>query len=90
MPKFVKKPLPIEAIQYEGRVTPDLTKFLGAKYGVDVHLMPTNEGNVLIVNTLEGDMTARPWDWIIKGVQGELYPCKPDIFEMTYERIDNG
>jgi hypothetical protein len=38
-----------------------------------------------MIQTLEGDMWARPGDWIIKGVQGEFYPCKPDIFEATYE-----
>jgi hypothetical protein len=40
------------------------------------------------IETLEGTMTATPGDWIICGVQGELYPCKPDIFEATYEPVD--
>jgi hypothetical protein len=40
------------------------------------------------VKTLEGIMTAKHGDWIIKGIQGELYPCKPDVFENTYEKID--
>jgi len=39
----------------------------------------------VVIETQEGDMTARPGDWIIKGVKGEFYPCKPDIFEATYE-----
>lgn len=43
--------------------------------------------NCLIIMTLEGDMLASPGDWIIKGVQGEFYPCKPDIFEATYEPV---
>lgn len=42
----------------------------------------------LIINTLEGPMHAAPGDWIITGVHGEKYPCKPDIFEKTYKRID--
>ena len=42
-------------------------------------------GHALTIRTLEGDMTAMPGDWIIRGVQGEFYPCKPDIFEQTYE-----
>lgn len=42
----------------------------------------------LIIHTLEGDMKASPGDWIITGVAGEQYPCKPDIFEKTYERIN--
>jgi len=42
-------------------------------------------GNSVIIPTLEGEMTASPLDWIIKGVSGEIYPCKPDIFAATYE-----
>jgi len=42
------------------------------------------------IETLEGEMKAFPGDWIIKGVNGELYPCKPDIFEKTYEPVDEG
>lgn len=42
----------------------------------------------LIIHTREGDMTAMPGDWIITGVAGETYPCKPDIFALTYERVD--
>ena len=41
-----------------------------------------------MIPTLEGDMLVRPGDYIIKGVQGEFYPCKPDIFEQTYEEVD--
>lgn len=41
----------------------------------------------LVIHTLEGDMTAQPWDWIITGVKGERYPCKPDIFAATYEAV---
>lgn len=43
----------------------------------------------LIIKTLEGDMTAKRGDYIIQGVQGELYPCKPDIFEATYEKVES-
>lgn len=45
------------------------------------------EAGELIIQTLEGDMHASPGDYIIRGVQGEFYPCKPDIFEATYERV---
>lgn len=41
-----------------------------------------------VIHTLEGDMIASPGDWIITGVNGEKYPCKPDIFEKTYEKVD--
>lgn len=44
---------------------------------------------VLIIDTLEGQMTANPGDWIITGVNGEEYPCKPDIFEKTYEKVED-
>lgn len=42
------------------------------------------------IETLEGVMKANKGDWIIRGVKGELYPCKPDVFEMTYEKVDDG
>ena len=42
---------------------------------------------VCVIHTLEGEMIARPGDWIIRGVQGEFYPCKPDIFEQTYDTV---
>ena len=42
----------------------------------------------LFVRTLEGNMKAEVGDWIIKGINGELYPCKPDIFDKTYEKVD--
>ena len=41
------------------------------------------------VHTLEGTMTAKPGDWLIKGIKGEMYPCKDDIFQMTYEAVDD-
>lgn len=81
--KFRKKPVVIEAIQW------DVT--IGAEY--DIELMgckftvrPDNP-DYLIIETLEGNMQASPWDWIIKGVKGEFYPCKPDIFVATYEAV---
>lgn len=49
------------------------------------YLLPEYGVNFLDIETLEGTMTARLGDWIIQGVQGEFYPCKPDIFEQTYE-----
>jgi hypothetical protein len=47
----------------------------------------SGEPGTLSINTLEGTMTAVEGDWIIKGVKGEFYPCKPDIFEATYDRV---
>lgn len=48
---------------------------------------PIDGSDMLIIGTLEGDHFASPGDWIIRGVKGELYPCKPDIFEATYEAV---
>lgn len=46
-----------------------------------------DDDRCMVIDTLEGEMTAQPGDWIIQGVQGEFYPCKPDIFEATYEAV---
>jgi hypothetical protein len=88
MPKFRKKPVVIDAIQWDGSLD-------GA-----IHIVQEFGGNVnytflrdlskppevsLFCDTLEGRMYASPSDWIIHGVAGEVYPCKPDIFDVTYE-----
>lgn len=80
MPKFRKKPVVIEAIEWNGDNGEEICKFMGVMFPF------TSDGN-LMIGTLEGVMTAAKGDWIIKGVAGEFYPCKPDIFEQTYERI---
>ena len=77
--KFRKKPIEIEAIQYGPYTVPTLAVVLFLGY----HPQVTDEG--IIISTLEGDMLARRGDWIIKGVKGEFYPCKPDIFAATYD-----
>lgn len=106
MPTYRKKPVEVEAIQYDGSNVVEIALFgamvfetnaLAWDYGAGAYRYPggkwafTGEGgmhpNCLLVPTLEGDMLARPGDWIIKGVQGEFYPCKSDIFEATYERV---
>jgi hypothetical protein len=79
--KYRKKPVVIEAVQWTGGNPDALTRFVGQ----DLHW--SDEGEPL-VDTLEGDaLTAAVDDYIIKGIQGEFYPCKPDIFEQTYERV---
>jgi hypothetical protein len=84
--KFRKKPVVIEAIQFlPSRESADAIMELAAGGGRKVHIS-NNEGQYsMVIGTLEGDMEARIGDWIIKGVSGELYPCKPDIFLKTYE-----
>ena len=77
--KFRKKPVVIEAIQWNGDIEPMLDFYKG---------MECRDGE-LYIRTLEGEMHVSLGDFIIKGVQGEFYPCKPDIFERTYEKIDN-
>ena len=78
---FRKKPVVISAILYIGdRNFNEVRAFVGN----DLPLHRLGDGK-LGLPTLEGVMEASPGDWIIRGVKGELYPCKPDIFEMTYE-----
>lgn len=78
--KFRKKPVVIEALH----LTPDLPFVDLANFiGKDIEVHHT----FVTIPTLEGDMKATVGDWIIKGVQGECYPCKPDIFEATYEEV---
>jgi len=73
--KFRKKPVVIEAWKYEPGMQIE---------GCDIRESVFLNGGAFIL-TLEGQMIASPGDWIIKGVKGEFYPCKPDIFEQTYE-----
>jgi hypothetical protein len=78
--KYRKKPVVIDAWRYQaGEQESDL-----APYVVSGDLRYTEEGTALI-RTLEGVMQANPGDWIIRGVSGEIYPCKPHIFAVTYE-----
>ena len=78
MAKFRKKPVMIEAIQWTGNNLEEIKDFMGYYEYAKKNL---------IIHTLEGKMIAQVNDWIIHGVQGEYYPCKPDIFEKTYEPV---
>lgn len=80
--KYVKKPVVIEAIQYKGN-TKDVKDFMN----VQNELLVNVETLAIQIPTLEGNMWASINDYIIKGVKGEFYPCKPDIFEQTYEPV---
>lgn len=79
MAKFRKKPVVIEAWQNDGSMMPDWV----ANACCGGEKIPGN--GPLFVTTLEGVMEARPGDWLILGVKGEVYPCKPDIFAATYD-----
>ena len=85
MPYYRKKPIVIEAIQWTGFNTVEIRAFAeGVGLTIGLNYDDSNQ-YWLIVPTLEGTMRASIGDWIIKGVNGEFYPCKPDIFEKTYE-----
>lgn len=80
MTKYRKKPVEIEAIVWTGDNLAEALSFVNTG---DVG----KSGDRFVIKTLEGDMTASPGDFIIRGVQGEFYPCKPDIFDATYEEV---
>lgn len=89
--KFRKKPVVIEAVQWLGNNQDELLNFVGSDdkiYWSTEQISNCDCSSVLIIKTLEGNMTALIGDWIIRGIQGELYPCKPDIFEKTYEKVE--
>lgn len=86
MMRYRKKPVVVEAIQFQGdgKNTEKVLDFIGE--GVAV-LSPC--GCSLRIDTLEGRMIALPGHWIIRGVAGEIYPCKPEIFAATYEPAED-
>lgn len=82
--KFRKKPVIIDAIQFDGNNGEDIEEFTNyAARRLATHTP------LMIITTLEGDHRARTGDWIIKGIAGEFYPCKPDIFDATYEKVND-
>lgn len=80
MPKFVKKPVVIDAMQWTGDNYSDIAEFVN-----DGSL--NRIGELIYIVTLEWTMIAHPGDWIIRGIHGEYYPCKNDIFIATYDSI---
>ena len=87
MKKYVKKPIEVEAIQIKVENMLELERFLIDNLDKGRIEVSFPEGIVVIISTLEGDMKAHEGDYIIKGVRGELYPCRKDIFEETYEEV---
>lgn len=79
MPKFRKKPVVIEAVQWTGENVQEIMDFMAWRNAAH------DDRTGLMIHTLEGNHHANPGDWIIKGVKGEFYPCKPDIFAATYD-----
>lgn len=78
--KAIKKPVEIEALQWTGYNLDEVLDFTKSKSNIKMH-------NQLVIQTLEGDMVATVGDFIIKGIKGEFYPCKEDIFHLTYNTI---
>jgi len=83
--KYRKKPVIIDAIQYTGSNGYFIGEWSRSKV---IERAGQCKRAYLQINTLEGWMTAIVGDWIIKGIKGEFYPCKPDIFEATYEVVE--
>ena len=81
--KYRKKPAVIDAIEWTGSNAAEVVEFMKSSYS---SIFDDNQN--LTIHTLEGDMKANIGDFIIRGVDGEYYPCKPEIFNKTYERCD--
>ena len=84
MTKYRKKPVVIEAVQFRGgrESAEEILKFAPGSVWHYNH-------DSMSIETLEGCMSANPGDWIIRGIKGEFYPCKPDIFDATYELVED-
>jgi hypothetical protein len=80
MPRFRKRPVVIEAVQWTGENGSEVAGLLGDHPLVD-------RSSRIMIATLEGEMRADVGDFIIRGVRGEFYPCKPDIFLQTYDEV---
>jgi len=90
--KYRKKPIVIEAVQYTRLNIDEVAEFVGFDHlrigsvgpnGTELHILTLEDGHKCEVKHI-----ATPGDWIIKGISGEFYPCKPDIFEKTYEEFE--
>ena len=81
--KYRKLPITVSAIQYkiDAESVQEVLNFVSDKCNLGFL------GDFIIIGTLEGNMTVSPYDYIIKGVNGEFYPCRQEIFEKTYEEV---
>lgn len=86
MAKYRKRPVVIEALQWQGNNRAEIETFVGQT--LESKFNPDSKLTYLMIPTLESPHEASVGDFIIMGVSGEFYPCKPDIFEKTYERVD--
>lgn len=86
--KFKKKPVVIEAIQFTRKSFNDIVKWIDAERTTMVEWdydPKIDDDTYIVIKTLEGNMKVNLTDWVIRGVKGEFYPCRDDIFRMTYE-----
>lgn len=83
--RYIKRPITVTAVQWDGRNTSEIRDFVGRN--ALFRLEEDSFKPTLFIKTLEGDMFANVGDFIIKGVQGEFYPCKEDVFYTTYGEI---
>ena len=100
MAKYRKKPIEIEAIQYTKHNLKEVLLFIGMIDNIDYipecaeterrwqDFVSDCLHDGIDIKTLEGTMTAKFGDYIIKGINGEFYPCKPDIFDKTYDKVE--
>lgn len=86
--RYRKKPVVIDAVQWTGKNLSECKKFLGDSFGGQRTERHPEGANVIMVKTLEGEHIASLNDFLIRGIRGEHYPCKPDIFEKTYEKVN--
>lgn len=86
--KYVKRPVIIEAVQWTGKNKDEIVSFVSYNNCSFVKSNKAPFGYNLVIFTLEGSYYASIGDYIIKGIKGEFYPCKPNIFEQTYERVN--
>lgn len=85
--KYVKKPVEIEAILFTENNVAEVMKFMNqSSYDISVY-KGTNTISKIVIPTLEGNLEAKIGDYIIKGIKGEFYPCRKDIFDATYEEV---
>ena len=92
---YRKKPIVIRAIRYDGVNVGEIRTFTRGKAKIENKVGSSQDGEgypqryiKIIIPTLEGDHLVSEGDWVIEGVKGEFYPCKPDIFEQSYEEVD--
>lgn len=91
--KYRKKPVVIEAVQYLGATNAmEVCDWINDEGGEAYTNVSGVKGvpTLIEIETLEGTMSAEPGDWVIRGVQGEFYPCKPDVFQQSYELAEEG